>query len=87
MPVLEIVAPDALVTLPPLKSPIASSTVPVIVPVFEIVPAPPLMLTPSSPPVIELVLVTEPPPAERRAIAAAGDRAVVGHIARCRRVM
>ena len=62
VPELEIVAPDAFVMLPPLNSPMASSTVPVTVPEFEIVPAPPLILIASSPPVIELVLVTEPPP-------------------------
>ena len=48
--------------LPPLKSPIVSSNVPVRVPEFEMVPTPPLILTASSAPVIELVLVTDPPP-------------------------
>ena len=62
VPWLEIVAPEAFVMLPPVNSPMASSNVPVMVPEFETVPAPPLILMASSPPVIELVLVTEPPP-------------------------
>ena len=58
---LAMEAPEVFVTLPPENNPIPSSTVAMRVPEFTIVPAPPWTITLSSPPVIELVLVTSPP--------------------------
>jgi hypothetical protein len=47
--------------LPPLKNPSPSSTVEKMLPKFITVPIPPVIRTPSSPPMMELVLVTVPP--------------------------
>ena len=54
-------APEAFVTLPPAKRATPSSTVAVMLPEFATVPTAPWTMTPSSPPVIPLVLVTRPP--------------------------
>ena len=63
-PAPEMEAPEALVTLPPANKATPSSTVAVMLPEFATVPTAPWTMTPSSPPVIELVLVTRPPAAK-----------------------
>jgi hypothetical protein len=56
-----MVAPTVFVIEPPAKSEAPSSTVARMLPELMIVPAAPWTMMPSSPPVIEPVLVTVPP--------------------------